>query len=384
MASRRETQPTQPEPEVLPPTDDLGEEDRELEDSGTLVKLNKGELEMQMEFARKFPRVLSKVLKTLTDRVTHTPAIAIEMNYSVPRGGKQIMGASSRFAEILASSWGNCLTLCRVVGVDAEFVRAQGVYFDCESNYRHGREVARRITGSDNRRFNADMIQVTGQAASSIAFRNATLNGIGKGIWYDAYLKSREVAIGTAESQVQTRNECLEWAKQAGITGEMLFSTLQVQGVQDIIGEKLLALKVMRKEVMAGEKSIDEVFGTMETANIEAAMSQIGWNEGQKTVSRQAYRGRPSEHLAYLKEQIDIAQRRGVSTAAPATKTAPAKTAPAKDAPKPASNAADAAEMPRAEQTTVGGGSEVAASDGAETLPEKKPAASTKGGKFDF
>jgi hypothetical protein len=376
-----------PDPEVLPPTDDLGEEDRELEDSSALVKLNKGELEMQMEFARKYPRTLSKVLKTLEDRACHSPAIAMEMNYSLPRSGKQIMGASSRFAEILAASWGNCLTLCRVVGADQEFVRAQGVYFDCETNYRHGREVARRITDSNNKRFGADMIAVTGAAASSIAFRNATLNGIGKGIWYPAYLKSREVAIGNAESQVQQRDELLTWAKQSGITGEMLFSTLQVQGVQDIMGEKLLALKVMRKEVMAGEKSIDEVFGTMETANIEAAMTQLNWNEGQKTVSRQAYRGRSTEHLAYLKEQIDTAQKRGTSTAAPATKKEPAKTAPAKDAPKPASNAADAAETPRAEQTPVGGGSEAASSDGAETataLPEKKPAASTKGGKFDF
>src|SRR5258708_15098916 len=122
MASRRETQPTQPEPEVLPPTDDLGEEDREIGDeSSALTKLNKGELEMQMEFARKYPRSMDRVLKTLKDRTCFNQAIALEMTYSLPRGGKHITGASSRFAEILAASWGNNMSLCRVVGADAEW-----------------------------------------------------------------------------------------------------------------------------------------------------------------------------------------------------------------------------------------------------------------------
>jgi hypothetical protein len=326
MAARRETQPA--EPEVIPPQHQHHqepvdeEEDREVDDSQALVKLNKGELEMQMEFARKYPRQMSKVMKMLRERTCYSPAIALEMTYSLPRGGKQITGASSRFAEILAASWGNNMSLCRVVGSDAEFVRAQGIYFDCESNYRHGREVARRITDSRGNRFNADMIAVTGGAAASIAFRNAVLNGVGKGVWFDVYLQSQQVATGDAQSVVRERDELLTWAKQAGVTGEMLFNTLQVQGVQDIVGEKFLALKIIRKEIAAGERTVDEVFGTLETANVEAAMTQLGWNEGQKTVSRQAYRGRAAEHLAYLREQIDTLQRRGVSTAAPAKKEA--------------------------------------------------------------
>lgn len=384
MASATQTRPQQHQPpprdpEVLPPTDDLGEEDREIEESGALVKLNKGELEMQMEFARKFPRSLSKVLRTLEERTCHNSAIALEMNYSLPRSGKQIMGASSRFAEILAATWGNNMSLCRVVGSDSEFVRAQGIYFDCETNYRHGREVARRITDSRGNRFNADMIAVTGSAAASIAFRNAVLNGIGKGVWYAIYEKTKRVATGDAESTVKTRDELIKWSQAAGITSEMLLSTLQVQGVQDIVGEKLLALKVMQKEVMSGDKTVEDVFGTLEAANIEAAMAQLGWNEGMKTSSRVAYRGRPAEHLAYLREELGRREKAGV-TSMPTEKKPPA---PAQQdvAPKPVSNAADAAEMPSTGQATVGGGSEVAASDGAQSTqqaPEHKPVQSAK------
>jgi hypothetical protein len=317
------------------------QEDREIEDSQALVRLNKGELEMQMEFARKFPRSMDKVMATLKSRTCYNQAIALEMTYSLPRGGKQITGASSRFAEILAASWGNNMSMCRVVGADQEWVRAQGIYFDCESNYRHGREVARRITGSDGRRFNQDMIGVTGNAAASIAFRNAVLNGIGKGVWFATWMETQKVAIGSAESVVKERTAVLEWAKQAGITGEMLFNTLSVQGVQDIVGDKFLALKVMQKEVMSGEKSIDDVFGSLESANIEAAMAQLKWNEGQKTASRMSFKGRPAEHLAYLKTEIDKAERAGVSTSAPAKKEAKPAAKPAAEAQaEPASDVA--------------------------------------------
>lgn len=330
MASATQTRPKAPEPEVIPPGSEF-EEDRELEDSSALVKLNKGELEMQMEFARKYPRSMDRVMKMLKERTCFNQAIALEMTYSLPRGGKSITGASSRFAEILAACWGNNMSLCRVVGSDSEFVRAQGIYFDCESNYRHGREVARRITDSQGKRFNADMIGVTGMAAASIAFRNAVLNGIGKGVWYATYLETQKVAVGSAESVVKQRDQILEWAKQAGVTFDMLYAALQVQGIQDIIGDKFLALKIMQKEVMAGDKSIDEVFGTLETANIEAAMTQLNWNEGNKVSSRMAFKGRPQEHLQYLKDELGKRERAGIAAG-----PAPAKQQEAKPAAAPA------------------------------------------------
>ena len=327
MAARRETQP-----EILPP-DEEQDESLVVEETG-LAQLNKSELEMQMEFAARRPRVLSRVLKNLEERACMSPAIALECQYSLPRGGKQLTGASVRFAEILAGTFGNLMALKRVVGADAEVVRAQGIFFDCETNYRFGAETSRRITDKDGKRFNQDMINVTGNAAASIAFRNAVLGGIGKGIWAGVYEKTKAVAIGNVESVAKTRDEVLGWAKAAGVTGEMLFATLGVQGVQDIVGEKLLALKVMQKEIMAGEKSIDEVFGFLETANIEAAMSQLKWNEGQKTASRMAFRGRPGEHLAYLREELGKLEKRAVSTP-PAKKEAPEKPAQAKPQPQP-------------------------------------------------
>jgi hypothetical protein len=341
-----------------------------------------------MEFAAQRPRVMSRVLKNLEERTCMNPTVALECQYSLTRGNKQLTGASIRFAEILANTYCNLMALKRVVAEDREVVRAQGIFFDCETNYRYGAEVSRRITDKDNHRFNRDMIVNTGNAAASIAFRNAVLGGVGKGIWSGVYEKTRQVAIGNIESVVKTRDELLAWAKAAGVTGEMLFSTLGVQGVADITGEKLLALKVMQKDVMAGDKSIDEVFGTLESANIEAAMAQLRWNEGQKTASRMAYRGKPAEHLDYLKKQIAEAEKRGVTTTAPAKKEATKESAP-----KPASNAPNAGEMPRAGSTVVGDGSEAQTSDGAKpeaaetrqtAAPPAKPASETRRKAFDF
>ncbi|MFN8826683.1 MAG: hypothetical protein ACK501_17070, partial [Planctomycetota bacterium] len=45
----------------------------------------------------------------------------------------------------------------------------------------------RRITGKNGRRYSSDMIGVTGNAACSIALRNAVFRGIPRAFWIDIY-----------------------------------------------------------------------------------------------------------------------------------------------------------------------------------------------------
>lgn len=368
MASATQTRP-QPRPEVMPPAADREERDREIDGGSAIAALNKSELQVQMEFAERRPRKMQRFVDTVIERSCFNEAIALQMNYTLPRGGKEISGASTRFAEIVAGAWGNCRALSRVVGADAEWVTAQGIYFDCETNYSYGREVGRRITDKNGQRFNADMIGVTGNAASSIAFRNAVLNGIGKGVWWDLYQKTRSAAVGAVETIATQRGEILEWLKQKGVPLANVFNTLGIQGPHDIGAEQLLTLKVMKRDLTEGDKSVEDMFGTAETMDIEAAMTHLNWNEGTKVSSRVAFRGRPGEHLAYLREEIGKRDRAGVTTM-------PEKKPPQQEvAPKPVSNAAEAAETPSTGEATVGGGSEVAASDGAGTTQQATPAA---------
>jgi hypothetical protein len=72
-------------------------------------------------------------------------------------------------------------------------VTAQGVCHDLQSNTFIAYEVRRRITGKGDRKYSDDMIGVTGNAASSIALRNAILKIIPKVFWDGIYQAARQV-----------------------------------------------------------------------------------------------------------------------------------------------------------------------------------------------
>ena len=107
------------------------------------------------------------------DMATLDDETAASCFYCLPRGGKKIMGPSARLAEIVASAWGNMRAQSKVVEVNDKEVVAEGACWDLEKNVLISVQVRRRITDSKGIRFNDDMIVVTGNAASSIALRNA-------------------------------------------------------------------------------------------------------------------------------------------------------------------------------------------------------------------
>ena len=106
----------------------------QIVDSQTLAVLQKSEVDQQIATAKKYPRNITKLLATAGTLVTADVETADECIYALPRGGKIIEGPSIRFAEALAYSWGNCRSGARVISEDAEFVIAQGNFFDLEQN----------------------------------------------------------------------------------------------------------------------------------------------------------------------------------------------------------------------------------------------------------
>ena len=61
--------------------------------SDALAVLNKSEIEQQVEISKKYPRNIEKFRQTLDKYACLNPAIATSMFYSLPRAGKQIVGA---------------------------------------------------------------------------------------------------------------------------------------------------------------------------------------------------------------------------------------------------------------------------------------------------
>lgn len=256
------------------------DEERELQamnvDSGTVALLNKSEIDMQVATAHKYPRSIKRFRDETLQMVTLNEIVAESCIYALPRGGKTIEGPSARFAEVVASAWGNCRAGARVVSEKSDFITAQGVFHDLERNVAITFEVQRRITDSKGKRYNADMIGVTGNAASSIALRNAILKGIPKAFWDDMYQAARKTVMGDVKTLNNRRAEAIKAFVGFGITQQQLVEKLEVAGVEDIGLEHLVTLRGLLTAIREGDTTPEQAFaGT--TATPPGRKEPIPW-----------------------------------------------------------------------------------------------------------
>jgi len=230
-------------------------------ESGTVALLNKSEIDMQIATAHRYPRSLKRFRDETLQMVTLTEQIAGECIYSLPRDGKTIEGPSARFAEVIASAWGNCRAGARVVSDQGDFVTAQGVFHDLERNVAITYEVQRRIVDSKGRRYKADMIGVTANAACSIALRNSILKGVPKAFWSGMYQAARKTVMGDFKTLANRRADALKEFVAFGVTKEQVFAAIGVAGEQDVGLEHLVTLSGMLTALKDGDSTPEQMFG---------------------------------------------------------------------------------------------------------------------------
>jgi hypothetical protein len=244
-------------------------------DAGALAMLNKSEIDMQIATARRYPRSVTKFVGEATSLVSLTEEVAQECIYALPRDGKTIEGPSARFAEIVAYSWGNCRSAARVVDEDGEFVTAQGVHWDLEKNTAIGYEVKRRITNSKGRRYSADMIGVTANAACSIALRNAILKGVPKAIWASIYESARKTIMGDFQTLANRRSVSLQNFQKFGVKPEQVFEKLGVRGEEDITLDHIVVLRGLLTALKEGDTTVEEQFPAPQQASERSASAAL-------------------------------------------------------------------------------------------------------------
>lgn len=259
-----------------------GEVERQVTaDMSALATITRADIDQQIATAHAYPRSVKKFLNEARDMATLTEEIAAGCIYALPRDGKTIEGPSARLAEIIASAWGNCRAGARVVGEDAEFVTAQGVFHDLENNVAITYEVKRRITDRNGRRFKPDMVGVTSNAACSIALRNAVLKGIPKSFWNEIYNDVRRVIVGDTKTLANRRAQALEFIQKFGVTQDQVLMKLGRNGVQDITGDDLVILRGLATALREGDTTVEEAFG------VEPAAGNRG--AGPQPYSQQAF-----------------------------------------------------------------------------------------------
>lgn len=229
------------------------------------LTLVSAEINQQIATARRYPRSIARARKSATELATLTQETAARCIYSLPRAGKTIEGPSARLAEIVAATWGNNRSGARVVGETEQFVVAQGIFHDLETNAAITVEVTRRIVDSKGKRFAVDMIGVTGAAACSIALRNAIFKGVPQALWWDVYQAAKATVMGDRKTLAQRRNAALEAFKPYGVTEAQIAEALAIGGAADMTVEHLATLHGFLTSIEEGTDP-EEIFPPAATA----------------------------------------------------------------------------------------------------------------------
>lgn len=265
-------------------------------DQALLTAITKAEIDQAIIAAHARPRSVSLFRKECRDLVCLDEQTADECIYALPRREKNdkgqwetkfIEGPSARMGEIVAYCWRNNRSGARVTDEGRDFITAQGVYQDLERNVYITYEVRRRITNREGRRFNADMIQVTGNAACSIALRNAVFKGVPKAFWAPIYEEAQRVCNGDARTLVSRRTEALQALQKLNVTHEMVCAALGLVGVQDITVDHIATLRGLHNAVRDGEMTIENAFAPKADESEGASAAQPSRAEQAKAALKE-------------------------------------------------------------------------------------------------
>lgn len=225
----------------------------------SMIAQDKAQIDVQIATAKQFPRSVQQAINDATTLATQDEETAQSMFYVVPRSGKKIEGPSARLAEVMAYSWGNLRAQAKVVDEGRTHVVAVGTCFDLEKNVAIQVEVKRRITDKHGKRYNADMIAVTSNAAISIALRNAVFKVIPQTFVNQIYKKARSASIGQAGTMAQKRQKALETLDKMGMDKDIVFKFLGVKGQQDIGEDAIITLWGTITALKEGDTTIEKL-----------------------------------------------------------------------------------------------------------------------------
>lgn len=282
----------------------------EVISASSLELIQRAEIDMQVATAKKYPRKeISVIKKRMMDFATLDEETAEACFYSLPRDGKTIQGPSVRLAEIAVSCYGNLRGASRVIGNDGRFLTSQGACHDLENNNLISVEVMRRITDKKGKTYSEDMQMTAGNAANSIAFRNAVFKVVPSALWRPVYEQARLVAVGTATTLVSKRQKMIKRLNSMEVDTPRILVRLGRAAVEDITLADLEVLIGAGTAIRDGDTSVDEAFPAVDkqgTADREARLERQMAEQGEDKPAPEQKQEPQQETKASPKEEVKV------------------------------------------------------------------------------
>jgi hypothetical protein len=255
--------------------------------------VERANVDSQVATAKRYPRDIRRSIDNSVVMVTMNQETAQSCSYALPRGGKPITGPSVHLAKIIVSNWGNMRTEAKVVQITDKQVISRGTCWDLETNVASAFEVRRSIIGKNGQRFSDDMITVTGNAANSIAYRNAVFAVIPKAITDRVYYAAQKFITGDlsdSDKLLKVRTGVMNnFKNNYGITEEEVVKMCGKQTVNQIGADEISMLMGTIQALKDGDTTVDELMKPIRESKeainhkiAEAAAKAAGVEETKK------------------------------------------------------------------------------------------------------
>ena len=229
----------------------------------SLDRAERANIDIQVSTAKQYPRSISRCANNAVALVTMDKDTAQSCGYALPRGGKPITGPSVHLAKIIAQQYGNLRAEAKVVEITDKHVVSRGTAWDLENNYAVSFEVRRSIVGKNGNRFSDDMITVTGNAANSIAYRNAIFGIVPKSITDRAYKAAQHLITGDLsdeEKLIKRRDGAIKhFTDTYGITEEEVIKLCGKHTVNQIQADEIALLLGFAQSLKDGDTTVEEL-----------------------------------------------------------------------------------------------------------------------------
>lgn len=225
--------------------------------------VERANVDSQVATAKRYPRNIKRSIDNSIVMATMDSETAQSCGYALPRGGKPITGPSVHLAKIVVSNWGNMRTEAKVVQITDKQIISRGTCWDLEANVASAFEVRRSIVDSKGKRYSDDMITVTGNAANSIAYRNAVFSVVPKAVVDKVYKAAQRFITGDLsdeEKLIKRRIDAINhFNEEWGITEAEVIRLCGKQTVNQIRANEIALLLGMAQSLKDGDTTVEDL-----------------------------------------------------------------------------------------------------------------------------
>jgi hypothetical protein len=237
--------------------------------AGALESITRGEIDMQIATAKKYPRDLAQFKKRSLQMVSMDEETAESCIYRRPVGQKDgkmqyAEGLSVRMAEIVASCYGNIRAGAMLIEQTPERVIARGFCHDVENNVAMQSEAVEGTVGKNGKPFSPGMRIVIAKAALAKARRDAVFQVVPRAMVKFLENEARRIIAGDATTIAARAEKAVAWVRKLNIDERRVWAALGVaiagDGFPELDAASLEELTGLRTSIKEGDVSLDDAF----------------------------------------------------------------------------------------------------------------------------